>query len=93
VDGAAASSWRESVVAVGVSERFVVGYKRRMDSSFFYVFGNFKFGLVILNVAGDKPTRAFEFWLFPLAMTSHFSIWFDIYGEGCASRAQDAMSD
>ena len=49
-----------------VSQRFVVGYERRMDSSFFYVFGNFKFGLAILNVAGDKPTRAFESWLFRL---------------------------
>jgi hypothetical protein len=37
-----------------------------MDSSFFYVFGNFKFGLAILNVAGDKPMRAFESWLFRL---------------------------
>jgi hypothetical protein len=66
VDGAAASSWCESVVAVGVSERFVVGYERRMDSSFFYVIGNFKFGHAILNVAGDKPTRVFESWLFRL---------------------------
>jgi len=41
-------------------------HKRRVDSSFLYVFGNFKFGLATLNVAGDKPTRAFEPWLFRL---------------------------
>ena len=52
---------------------------RGVDSSFLYVFGNFKFGLATLNVAGDKPTEPSS----PgFSACDDFSIWFDIYGEG-----------